>query len=54
MTSKLQVTLPKALAQKYGVEMPICSAVDDIIAGRTSIDEAIFALLARPFRAEKA
>jgi glycerol-3-phosphate dehydrogenase (NAD(P)+) len=43
-----------ALAQKHGVEMPICSAVDDIIAERTSIDEAIFALLARPFRAEKA
>jgi glycerol-3-phosphate dehydrogenase (NAD(P)+) len=43
-----------ALAQKYGVEMPICSAVDQIIAERTSIDEAIFALLARPFRAEKA
>ncbi|HYD72944.1 MAG TPA: NAD(P)H-dependent glycerol-3-phosphate dehydrogenase [Candidatus Binatia bacterium] len=43
-----------ALAKKYGVEMPICSAVDDIIAERTSIDEAIFALLSRPFRAEKA
>jgi len=43
-----------ALAQKYGVEMPICSAVDDIIAGRVSIDEAIFALLSRPFRAENA
>lgn len=43
-----------ALAQKHGIEMPICSAVDDIIAERTSIDEAIFALLSRPFRAEKA
>lgn len=43
-----------ALAQKHGLEMPICSAVDDIIAERTSIDEAIFALLSRPFRAEKA
>jgi glycerol-3-phosphate dehydrogenase (NAD(P)+) len=43
-----------ALANKYGVEMPICSAVDDIIADRVSIDEAIFALLSRPFRAENA
>ena len=43
-----------ALAQKHGVEMPICRAVDDIIAQRTSIDEAIFALLSRPFRAENA
>lgn len=43
-----------ALAQKYGVEMPICAAVDDIIAQRMSIDDAIFALLSRPFRAENA
>jgi glycerol-3-phosphate dehydrogenase (NAD(P)+) len=43
-----------ALAQKHGVEMPICSAVDDIIAERVSIDEAIFALLSRPFKAERA
>lgn len=43
-----------ALAQKHGVEMPISRAVDDIIAQRTSIDEAIFALLSRPFRAENA
>lgn len=43
-----------ALAQRHGVEMPICSAVDDIIAERVSIDEAIFALLSRPFKAERA
>ncbi len=43
-----------ALAAKYGVEMPICTAVDAIVAGRVSIDEAIIALLARPFRAEGA
>ena len=41
-----------ALAAKFGVEMPICAAVDAIIAGRAGIDEAITALLARPFRAE--
>jgi glycerol-3-phosphate dehydrogenase (NAD(P)+) len=43
-----------ALAQKHGVEMPISSAVDDIVAGRVSIDEAIFALLSRPFKVERA
>ncbi len=43
-----------ALAQKYGVEMPISSAVNDIVAERISIDEAIFALLSRPFKAERA
>jgi glycerol-3-phosphate dehydrogenase (NAD(P)+) len=41
-----------ALARKYGVEMPICEAVDAVLAGRTSIDAAIDALLSRPFRAE--
>lgn len=43
-----------ALAAKYGVEMPICAAVDDIVAERISIDEAITALLSRPFKAERA
>ena len=41
-----------ALAARHGVEMPICAAVDDILAGRSDIDRAIVALLARPFRAE--
>jgi len=41
-----------ALAAKYEVEMPICAAVDDIVAERVSIDEAIAALLSRPFKAE--
>ncbi len=41
-----------ALAAKHGVEMPICAAVDAIVAGRIGIDEAIGALLSRPFRAE--
>jgi len=43
-----------ALAKKHNVEMPICAAVDDIIGGRTNIDDAIKALLSRPFRAEGA
>lgn len=41
-----------ALAAKYEVEMPICAAVDDIVSDRVSIDEAIAALLSRPFKAE--
>ncbi len=41
-----------ALAAKYEVEMPICAAVDDIVSERVSIDEAIAALLSRPFKAE--
>lgn len=43
-----------ALAARHKVEMPICAAVDAIVAERISIDEAIFALLSRPFRAEGA
>jgi glycerol-3-phosphate dehydrogenase (NAD(P)+) len=40
------------LAQRRGVEMPISSAVAAILAGRLSVDDAIEALLMRPFRAE--
>lgn len=43
-----------ALAQKFGVDMPICTAVDAIVGERISIDEAITALLSRPFKAERA
>ena len=41
-----------ALAAKYKVEMPICTAVDAIVSDRIGIDEAIKALLSRPFKAE--
>jgi glycerol-3-phosphate dehydrogenase len=34
--------------------MPICAAVEAIVAERIGIDEAIAALLSRPFRAERA
>jgi glycerol-3-phosphate dehydrogenase (NAD(P)+) len=34
------------------VDMPIASAVADILAGRASVDAAVEALLTRPFRAE--
>ncbi|MGE0830929.1 MAG: NAD(P)H-dependent glycerol-3-phosphate dehydrogenase [Hyphomonadaceae bacterium] len=43
-----------ALAAKHGVEMPICAAVEAIVAERIGIDEAIAALLSRPFKAERA
>lgn len=41
-----------ALAAKHNVEMPICAAVDAIVAERISIDDAIHALLSRPFKVE--
>ena len=41
-----------ALAKRHGVEMPICEAVDNILAGRVSVEDAIDALLNRPFTLE--
>jgi len=43
-----------ALAQREGVDMPICAAVDAVLAGALSVDDAIEALLSRPFREEGA
>lgn len=43
-----------ALAKRHGVEMPICEAVNAVLAGRTTVDAAIEALLARPFTLESA
>jgi glycerol-3-phosphate dehydrogenase (NAD(P)+) len=43
-----------ALAKKHGVEMPICEAVGAIVGERIGVDEAITALLSRPFKAENA
>lgn len=42
------------LARRHGVEMPICEAMDAVLSGRISLDAAIDALLARPFRPETA
>lgn len=39
-------------ARERGVEMPIAEAVAAVLDGRLSLDEAVDALLARPFRAE--
>ena len=41
-----------ARAKAAGVELPICDAVRAVLAQEMSIDEAIEALLSRPFRAE--
>jgi glycerol-3-phosphate dehydrogenase (NAD(P)+) len=40
------------MANEKGVEMPIASAVVDILDGRISVDAAAEQLLTRPFRAE--
>lgn len=41
-----------ALARKHNVEMPIAEAVAALVTGKAKVDEAIAALLSRPFRAE--
>ena len=41
-----------SLAQKIGVEVPICSAVNDIISRHVGIEVAISNLLARPLKEE--
>lgn len=42
----------KALAIKHNVDMPICTAMADIIAGEMDIDRAITALLSREHKLE--
>ena len=41
-----------ALAARHGVDVPICAAVDALLAGRADVDALIGGLLARPFRSE--
>ncbi|MFQ6017628.1 MAG: NAD(P)H-dependent glycerol-3-phosphate dehydrogenase [Kiloniellaceae bacterium] len=41
-----------ALAERFGIEMPISAAVDAILNRGAGIDASIEALLARPFKAE--
>jgi glycerol-3-phosphate dehydrogenase (NAD(P)+) len=45
-------TVLVAMARGAGVDTPIASAVDAVLEGRLSVDEAMDALLARPFKAE--
>jgi glycerol-3-phosphate dehydrogenase (NAD(P)+) len=40
------------VAARAGIDMPICSAVNDILSGDASVQDAMSALLARPFRGE--
>ncbi len=42
----------RQLAQRHGVEMPICEQVNDIIAGRIEPQRAVQALLDRPQKSE--
>ena len=41
-----------ALAEREGVEMPICRAVNEILLGNVTVQEAMTALQTRPFRGE--
>ncbi len=45
-------TAPALVARARGVELPICSAVADLLAGRLSVQTALRGLLARPSRDE--
>jgi glycerol-3-phosphate dehydrogenase (NAD(P)+) len=40
------------LAREKGIEMPITEAVQAILEGSVSVDEAIGSLMQRPFKAE--
>lgn len=40
------------MAAAHGIDMPICAAVDAVLAGRLGISEAIDALMARPQKSE--
>jgi len=42
----------RRLADSRGIDMPIVVAVDDLLAGRRSVDEVLDALMTRPPRAE--
>ena len=42
-----------ALAARHGVEMPICAAINDVLAGGITLKEAMTSLLDRPFKAER-
>jgi glycerol-3-phosphate dehydrogenase (NAD(P)+) len=46
------MTAPALVARAQGVDMPICAAVAAFLAGRTTLQQAIVALLARPRRDE--
>lgn len=41
-----------ALAEKAGIDAPICAAVAELVSGSRNVDDIIAALLARPFTTE--
>ncbi len=41
------------IAKQHDIEMPICQAVNAIITGQINVDDAIAALLMRPFKGEE-
>ena len=45
-------TAPALIARATGIELPVCTAVAGLIAGRLTIDDAVAQLLARPRRDE--
>ncbi len=45
-------TAPAIVARAQGIDMPICSSVASLLAGRATLAEAVAALLARPRRDE--
>jgi glycerol-3-phosphate dehydrogenase (NAD(P)+) len=45
-------TAPALVARARDVDMPICSAVASLLAGRATLSEAMASLLARPRRDE--
>jgi glycerol-3-phosphate dehydrogenase (NAD(P)+) len=42
----------RVLAERLGIDLPICAAVDDVINRGADLDETIAGLLARPFTSE--
>ena len=45
-------TAPALVARAAGVELPVCAAVAELLAGRTRLRDAIAALMARPQKDE--
>ncbi len=45
-------TAPALVARAAGLELPVCAAVAALVAGTTTLDQAIAALMARPVRDE--
>ena len=45
-------TAPALLARAAGIDLPVCTAVAALLAGQTTLDDAITTLLARPRRDE--